>query len=515
MLTIKFTVHPMTVRHLRFQWLLQVMHTLLEVVPAGQNGVNHIEAVKAAVRKFFQRSDPDQRGVVSEERFRAFCRRSSLQECLTASELRTLIDKLRKRRAGRSRVGFHGGVVIDYERWVLLSFPDSAAYQHICQYRFLHQLSKVSESIPHSHAEAALAKIQDAAAESAAAGRPFISLCSLVDQTYTGTMTEDELIHTFKMMGALVSHEEMRALQELLPPTAVTKEGQFYYREVFWLIQNHTPPPMPGHRADNHSTFDFAPRTVPMPHTPFYESSPAKSLGGTTPRWGLDTTRATRSHHSYDAYRGTHSLDDGTHIRTPAGDVVATPYRPDSTYLDRTERDSPYYTSTVGAFDRMIRSVGSRVKVAVEEKSRKWAAPFSLRKQFEVYDGGLTGMVSLRTFQSTLDDIGVILTPPDLHAVQKMFGRPDDDLVDYSLFCQDVLQDSISAHRGYPSGGDASRYHRRSNETRDAFPPATRVTETLRHLRNIGQDPRDIFEAYDLDRTGMVSVPQSHHCSPY
>ena len=95
---------------------VQVVGTLLEVVPAGESGVNHIEAVKAAVRKFFQRSDPDQRGVVTEERFRAFCRRSSLQECLTASELRTLIERLRKRRSGRSRVGYHSGVVIDYEK---------------------------------------------------------------------------------------------------------------------------------------------------------------------------------------------------------------------------------------------------------------------------------------------------------------------------------------------------------------------------------------------------------------
>lgn len=378
-------------------------------------------------------------------------------------------------------------------------------------------MSKVAESIPHSHAEAALAKIQDAAAESAAAGRPFLSLCSLVDQHYSGTMTEEEMMHTFKMMGALVTHEEMRAIQELLPPNAVTKEGLFYYREMFWLIQNHTPPPMPGHRADNYSTFDFAARTVPMPHTPFYEASPHKSLGGNTPRWGRETaggfgTAASVAHPGYGTgygadkpYRGHQSLDSGTHIRTPGGDTINTPYRPGTNYLDRTERDSPYYTATSGAFDRMMSSIGSRTKMAVEEKSRKWAAPFSLRKQFEVYDNDLSGMVSIRTFQSTLDDIGVILTPPDIHAVQKMFGRPEDDLVDYSLFCRDVLEDSISSRRGYPSGGDTHRYHRRSQDHGESFPPATRVTETLRHLRNTGQDPRDIFEAYDLDRTGMVS----------
>ena len=90
----------------------------MEVVPSsGKSGENHVEVVKAAVRKFFQRSDPDQRGIVTEERFRAFCRRSSLQETLTASELRTLIERLRKRRPGRSRSGYQSGVVIDYERY--------------------------------------------------------------------------------------------------------------------------------------------------------------------------------------------------------------------------------------------------------------------------------------------------------------------------------------------------------------------------------------------------------------
>ena len=385
----------------------------------------------------------------------------------------------------------------------ILSFVH-IVYIYIC--RFLHQISKVSDSIPHSHAEAALAKIQDAAAESAAAGRPFISLCSLIDQTYTGTMTEDELIHTFKMMGALVSHEEVRALKELLPPNAVTKEGLFYYREVFWLIQHHTPAPQPGKRADLMSTFDFAPRTVNPPHTPFYLESPTKSLGGETPRWAPDTVRRHRQFEG--GGRGVSGAFDSTHLRTPLGDTVTTPYRPDTTYLDRTGRENPYYSASVGAFDRMIRSIASRTKVAVEEKSRKWAAPFSLRKQFEVFDTALTGYVTLRTFQGTLDDIGVILTAPDIHAIQKMFGRPEDDMVDYCLFCEDFLGDTISSGRGYPSGGDTSRYHRHppvaADHTGDIFPPATRLTETLRQLRNTGQDPRDIFEAYDLDRTGQV-----------
>jgi Ca2+-binding EF-hand superfamily protein len=93
--------------------LFQVSASLLDVVPtSGSANEDRIETVKSTVRKFFQRSDPDQRGVVSEERFRAFCRRSGLQEVLTTAEVRTLMERLRKRRGK-----LHGGVVLDYERF--------------------------------------------------------------------------------------------------------------------------------------------------------------------------------------------------------------------------------------------------------------------------------------------------------------------------------------------------------------------------------------------------------------
>lgn len=79
--------------------------------PSGNANEDRIETVKSTVRKFFQRSDPDQKGIVSEERFRAFCRRSGLQEVLTTSEIRTLMERLKKRRGK-----LHGGIVLDYER---------------------------------------------------------------------------------------------------------------------------------------------------------------------------------------------------------------------------------------------------------------------------------------------------------------------------------------------------------------------------------------------------------------
>lgn len=53
---------------------LQITLALIAVVPkSGAADENHLEVVKASVRKFFQRADPDDNGLVTEERFRAFC----------------------------------------------------------------------------------------------------------------------------------------------------------------------------------------------------------------------------------------------------------------------------------------------------------------------------------------------------------------------------------------------------------------------------------------------------------
>ncbi len=93
----------------------KVNDVLMEIVPREShdtNPANHLEVVRSSVRRFFQRADPEFKGVVSEERFRAFLRRSGLQDNLTASELRRLTDKLKKRTAGKDRYE----TLIDYEK---------------------------------------------------------------------------------------------------------------------------------------------------------------------------------------------------------------------------------------------------------------------------------------------------------------------------------------------------------------------------------------------------------------
>ena len=51
------------------------MATLYDAVRSSNNpNDDHMEVVKATVRKYFKSADPDDRGYVEEERFRAFCR---------------------------------------------------------------------------------------------------------------------------------------------------------------------------------------------------------------------------------------------------------------------------------------------------------------------------------------------------------------------------------------------------------------------------------------------------------
>lgn len=47
----------------------------MDIVPVDPHSAGkHADVVRASVRRFFQRADPDHRGYVSEERFRAFLR---------------------------------------------------------------------------------------------------------------------------------------------------------------------------------------------------------------------------------------------------------------------------------------------------------------------------------------------------------------------------------------------------------------------------------------------------------
>ena len=57
------------------QLLRKVSDVLMDIVPVDpQYPGQHADVVRGSVRRFFQRADPDHKGTVSEERFRAFLR---------------------------------------------------------------------------------------------------------------------------------------------------------------------------------------------------------------------------------------------------------------------------------------------------------------------------------------------------------------------------------------------------------------------------------------------------------
>jgi len=58
----------------------------------------HIENVRAAVRRFFGKTDTTGSGVVSDERFKTFCQKTGLDEVLNASEVHRVIENIRQKK---------------------------------------------------------------------------------------------------------------------------------------------------------------------------------------------------------------------------------------------------------------------------------------------------------------------------------------------------------------------------------------------------------------------------------
>jgi hypothetical protein len=104
-----------------------------------------------------------------------YLRRSGLQDRLTVAELRRLSEKLRRRRPGsdkRKDKDRLGGCIVDYEKLCVL-------------------LTGVPDSIPISRSEAVFSRLQDCVEDSVTEGRPFLSLCALVDRQQTGSITKE------------------------------------------------------------------------------------------------------------------------------------------------------------------------------------------------------------------------------------------------------------------------------------------------------------------------------------
>jgi Ca2+-binding EF-hand superfamily protein len=458
----------------------KVNEILQETIPPAEGGAasrdSHSSFVQKEVRRFFQKHDPDGRGTVSEERFRSFCRRSGLQDRLTVAEVRRLVDKLRRRRPGKEK----GVSLIDYEK--------------LCR-----QLSSAGDSIPLSRSEGVLLRLQDACVASANAGRPFITLCTLVDPRLTGRISREELQHTAKMIDCPLTNAEIDAIKEI-SPEAFSSDGAIVdYKELNAIIAAFT-------------------SRIPS----VFDNDLSRSMGST--RWNKDSTGSLPAYASPNRTTRTDPLarsqfstqqDFGRSIITPAGFTVATPLaagrdpvatgfnnRGSSSLLASRITTRPLLRSQgdirrlqddaepESAFERKMSSFAERFHAAVVAKSKARGTPLPIHRLFEVNDFHDAGFISGRDFEGTLDDLGVLMNSTDLANLYSMFGRPEDDAVDYRAFSSWVMQYTpVQSPRALH---DAPSY------------ASPRVIQRLRDLRLEGRDPRDIFEIHDLNRTGTV-----------
>jgi len=493
--------------------LMKKVYKILEdIVPdeAGNSrSGSHREVVLNSVQRFFQRVDPEFKGVVTEERFKAFLRRSSLQDRLSQTELRRLIAKCKapNSKSATKRRSSSAEVMFDYEKF----------------YQLIVIASSQENSIGGAKAEAVFGRFKEAAMKSAANGRSFISLCSLLDHSLRGQMSREEFIHTAKMMDCPLSNVELESLLNYLPSSSshVVRgsdglDHQVINYRVVESVLSQQPSALPPSKYDLDPQYTTKSSQSGHHHLPYHFAQPPPNYSFAGP--------ATTTRMSTEAY-GFHHTSNGDMrtIATPVGVSITTPWA--------TGAGKPLL------FDRL--------NAAIAEKSRLWGGTFSLKKQFEVYDGENCGLVSLRTFQSALQELGLSASPPELQALVSQFGRPEDDKIYYDSFCR-ALQNysgtassTVRQSESYPlfhsqqQHGEGARSSTQlvnqsqqqmvsyNNDQSVDFvsksmmgltsrgPPAyvnSRVLQRVRDLRREGRDPRDLFEAQDLDRTGMVSL---------
>eukprot|EP00607_Mallomonas_marina_P005816 CAMPEP_0182438276 /NCGR_PEP_ID=MMETSP1167-20130531/85644_1 /TAXON_ID=2988 /ORGANISM="Mallomonas Sp, Strain CCMP3275" /LENGTH=934 /DNA_ID=CAMNT_0024631551 /DNA_START=1 /DNA_END=2802 /DNA_ORIENTATION=- len=370
------------------------------IARSSAKDADHLETVKHSVKRFFIRGDPDAKGVVGEDRFRAFIRRSGLQDRLSTSEIRRLLGKFRRRVAIKGS-GLRGTTMIDYER-------------------FLQQLSVASvsksspapeTSVPLSEAEAVVLKLQESCRLATVAGRPFLGLCTLVDPKSTGLISTTELILTCKMMGLVISEEEISKLKELLPNNAFKENGSLDYKELNWLI--------------NHYVHYRAPEKQFAQYRASHEA-------GALPGY---------AHPGFTTMFADGSVDLNRSILTPGGYFVMPPKK-EEVKEEKKPEPVPY--------EKMVQDLTKKVKNAIDERNNAWGTSFSVKRHFQTNDPENCGWLSFETFQKALEHIGVSLSASEIVAIKHQFGRGGDDKICYEEFFHVILRQGGGWSHGAP-----------------------------------------------------------------
>ena len=172
------------------------------------------------------------------------------------------------------------------------------------------------------------------------------------------------------MMGGAVNTADIEAIQELMPDSAVSRDGMIDYREVNWILENYTGNLDKNLILSNTYRIDTSTPRPSMNHSSSLFNSPGRGPGiNASHEFG-------RTSQYHDTIRNI--------IPTPSGQTVSTPY---SGYVGRENHTLPPYNhgASVNAYEKMLTAIIDRTAVATEDKSKTWGSPFSLLRQFEVF----------------------------------------------------------------------------------------------------------------------------------
>lgn len=501
---------------------------LLELVPMTSSSYSpgavsaHCDAVRATIRHFFQKSDPDASGAVDEDTFRLFCRKSGLQSRLRVAELRKLCSKLR-RRGGDSRDGRPGrDAQIDYEKLCKLVGPGA-------------------ESQPRSRVDALMQRLQEAAAQSEQAGRSFLALCTLTDPRLTGRVSNEEFAIVAKMLGCPMTLPEVDIIKEQLADIDVENleasrgnanhgrrgrdgddEREFTrggasgvdYRKVNHLIETYQsstrPSPSPYGDVDPYGVTGTMRNTRSLGALPSYAVSSVTRMPSTgVPR--LDISRVLPT-------------PGGLFLATPQG--VGTPLRASmGASLPRDMGRSGGLGASAGlsasmgfgmgmgssgvnlgtlgrssgaglgatVYDRSLALMADKVVAACARQARGTSPFIHLRRRLETADRGHVGLATEEAVQVVLEDLGVSLSAPDLYLIRTRFGNTAGS-VDYEALVQALSESAGAAARSGAGAGAGGVF-------------SAGVGRRLRELVREGVELRRVFADYDFDGLGVVRVP--------
>ena len=422
--------------------------------------LNHQDEVKSAIRKYFSSSNSSSaKGYTTYDKWLQFIRRSGLQSTLTSVEMRRLSDLLKVKKSS--------SLLLDTLTSELPSVEVTIDYEKLIK----NLLFSVDDSAPRGKVEVVLQRLQDAVNNSNVNGRPFLGLCSLVDTRLSGRITKEELIHTIKMMGSTITFNEIELLCANIPELSTSKGSDHIdYKELFYIVNQFTPRTGTGLWLD--TTLGSNSRRLANQTLPNYTQP--------SPYGGINTP------HVYPDV-------EAKSIATPGGLFIQTPY---SNTLSSTQRNRTVLPIDNDKKNSLLTILCNNIAKGISDKTRVNGAPFSILRQFEVYDKDNNGLIPLKTFVRVIEDLGVLLTSADVSYISQILGRPEDDQVSYDAFMQ--VFNAIA--------------HPTSNVSHSSvttnFPSYfnTRVLNRLKEIKeaNSDRDLKDYFEIFDLNRIGVI-----------